>query len=128
MISRYFDKIKREIEKFSHIIENYQFVEKIYSEERGLIGAEITFINNSRLDFAEVKDIEQTHKIKYRYHYQDANDVLIFRYDNSKHHNELKTFPHHKHYLGNILESSEPDLKTVLFEIESFVLKKSAAI
>lgn len=124
MISKYFDKIREHIENYNHIIENYQFIEKIYSEERGFIEGIIFFIDESKLDFTEVKDIEFVSKIKYHYHFMDKNNNLIFRYDNSKHHKELKTFPHHKHSPENIYESSEPEIKSILSEIESIVTKK----
>jgi hypothetical protein len=33
----------------------------------------------------------------YSFHLQDAQGQCVFRYDNSPHHPELPTFPHHKH-------------------------------
>jgi Family of unknown function (DUF6516) len=33
----------------------------------------------------------------YSFHLQDALGECVFRYDNSPHHPELPTFPHHKH-------------------------------
>ncbi|OFY30477.1 MAG: hypothetical protein A2275_12600 [Bacteroidetes bacterium RIFOXYA12_FULL_35_11] len=124
MIFKYFDKVKTNIDNYSHIIENYQLNEKVYSEERGFIEGEIMFIDDSRLDFAEVKDIEINQKIKYHYHYMDTDNNMIFRYDNAKHHKDIKSFPHHKHFLNTIDESSEPEITIVLNEIENIVLKK----
>lgn len=34
---------------------------------------------------------------KYAYHYQRADGILIFRYDNEPHWPNLPSFPHHKH-------------------------------
>ncbi len=63
MISKYFDKVKKDIDNYSHIIENYELKEKVYGEERGFIEGELSFADDSWLDFAEVKDTEQIAKI-----------------------------------------------------------------
>lgn len=122
MISKYFDKVKSEIENHSHIVENYQLKEKVYSEVRGFIEGELSFTDESRLDFAEVKDTEQAEKVKY--HYMDNSNNMIFRYDNAKHHKEISTFPHHKHLPDKIAESSEPEINDVLTEIEIKIIKE----
>lgn len=123
MISKYFDKVKNEINSYSHVVENYQLNEKVYSEVLGFIEGELFFPDESRLAFAEVKDIEQPSKIKYHYHYMNKNDETIFRYDNAKHHTEIMTFPHHKHLPDGIVESSEPEINLILTEIEAIILK-----
>jgi len=46
----------------------------------------------------------------------DLNE-MIFRYDNSQHHPEIKTFPHHKHIFKCILEAKEPEMIDILIEI-----------
>jgi hypothetical protein len=65
----------------------------------------------------EVKDIEVTGRIKYRYQCMDEHQALVFRYDNAPHHKHLQTFPHHKHTLSGVQESSEPTLYDILLEI-----------
>jgi hypothetical protein len=124
MISNYFDDVKSQIEKFSHIVENYELREKSYSNERGYIEGELSFIDESRLDFAEVKDVGREGKIKYNYHYMDNANDLIFRCDNAKHHKIIKTFPNHKHLPKEIIACSEPEINDVLSEIEGRILKK----
>lgn len=124
MISKYFDKVKKEIENYNHVFENYQLKEKVYSEERGFIEGELSFTDESQLDFAEVIDTGQAHKIKYHYHYMDNGNNLIFRYDNAKHHKEINTFPHHKHLQDKVVESCEPEINNVLAEIEDIIIKK----
>ena len=49
---------------------------------------------------------------------------LIFRYDNAKHHQQIKTFPHHKHSKKAITESSEPSIDSILDEIERHITDK----
>ncbi|WP_293130943.1 DUF6516 family protein [Okeania sp. SIO3I5] len=52
----------------------------------------------------------------------DAGNNLIFRYDDTEHHQDLNlpTFPHHKHEGSedNIISSNTPTLAEVLQEIE----------
>ncbi len=121
MISSYFKNIHLVIGDFSHIILHSTITEKVYSSEKGLIGGRLSFIDESILYFAEVKGIKTISKIKYRYHYQKRDEEIIFRYDNSKHHPDIKTFPHHKHQTGKILPSEEPDLEMILKEIQEII-------
>ncbi len=53
----------------------------------------------------------------YSYHWQDANGTLIIRWDNSPHHHQIRTFPHHKH-TPELEESYEVDFEDVLKIIE----------
>ncbi len=126
MISDYFAKIKSCIDDYSHIVEYYELKEKVYGEESGFIEGAVSFIDASRLDFAEVKDINQKAKIKYHYHFMDAKNAMFFRYDNAKHHKGVKTFPHHKHLPDTIAACAEPEMSNILSEIEVIILKSKA--
>ena len=53
----------------------------------------------------------------YSYHWQDKNKNMIIRWDNSPHHKQLKTFPHHKH-VPEIKESNEIRIEDILKVIE----------
>jgi hypothetical protein len=116
MIEEYFWKIEKIIREFPNI-RCYFISKKIYSDTQGYINGSITFDNDHRLDFVEVKNTNTEHKIKYRYHYMNENQEMLFRYDNAPHHSEIKTFPHHKHEQGQIVSSQEPNLYDVLLEI-----------
>lgn len=116
MIEEYFVQIEGIIKEFP----NVRFVsltKKIYNISQGYISGSIIFENNHRLDFVEVKNVEVLNKIKYRYHYMNDEQVMIFRYDNAPHHSNVSTFPHHKHDGENIIDSTEPSLNQVLLEI-----------
>jgi hypothetical protein len=116
MIEEYFGQLEGIIKEFP----NVRFVsltKKIYNISQGSISGSIIFENNHRLDFTEVKNAEVLNKIKYRYHYMNEEQVMIFRYDNAPHHSDVSTFPHHKHDRENIRESVEPNLDQVLLEI-----------
>ncbi len=47
---------------------------------------------------------------------------MLFRYDNSPHHREIDTHPHHKHTLDKIVSSKMPTLKDILNEISAIII------
>ena len=55
--------------------------------------------------------------LDYRYHFQDSNNELIFRYDSAPHYPHLSTHPHHKHLPDAILPSDKPTIEQVLQEV-----------
>lgn len=88
----------------------------------GLIRGDVYFINGSRLHFRELVEVKGTViRRMYSYHYQDTEDALIFRYDDTPHHSDLSSYPHHKHEgeETNVVEAAPPDLYEVLAEIEA---------
>jgi hypothetical protein len=123
VIAEYFIQVKRDLSEHTHLITSYSTLEKTYSSKKGFIQGEVIFEDESKLHFAEVKDTTEERKIKYRYHYMNQNDTMIFRYDNARHYPELATFPHHKHTIQNVIEAKEPNLDDVLIEITSIVVK-----
>jgi len=94
----------------------------------GLIRGDLFFLDGSRLYFRELVDIEDlVVRLMYSYHYQDGSAQLIFRYDDTPHHAEINSFPHHKHVdqESNVVASDPPGLVGVLGEIErNFPLSK----
>lgn len=69
--------------------------------------------------------------IKYRYHLQDKNEKLIFRWDNAPHHGNISTHPFHVHcHDGTIQPSQEMNLATLLSGLdnilESFITPSSS--
>jgi len=119
MIKKYYKKLDKVLERFSHIIEDQNINKKAFADDKGLIEGEIYFINESCLEFLEVINTNILPKEKYKYQYMNKDKHLIFRYDNANHHRELKTFPHHKHITNLVIESMEPNLDKVLSEIEN---------
>jgi len=112
-----------------NLIESCKIVElfNLDYEKRGLyegfIRGIIEFKDNSLLHLREFVYVETTiDRIMYSYQYMDAENNLIFRYDNTEHHRKLNlpTFPHHKHDRkeDNVVSSDAPFLADVLQEIE----------
>jgi hypothetical protein len=92
----------------------------------GFIRGEITFLDNSILHIREFVSVEVTiERDTYSYQYMDAQNTLLFRYDNTPHHKKLNlsTYPHHKHEGSqeNVIISSAPILAEVLKEILAII-------
>ncbi|MGQ9627004.1 MAG: toxin-antitoxin system TumE family protein [Anaerolineae bacterium] len=103
----------------------------LVSESEGRIRGRVTFYDGSFLEFGETVEVRggarrrmDVRKIWYKYHYQRGEN-LIFRYDNSPHHTDLPTFPHHKHIGDRIEPAAPPDLSDVLREIDAILYPSS---
>ena len=128
MISKHIHTIIKQIESSPLVVTN-DLHTYLDSPKKGYISGTITFLDDSTLAMIEVL-IETPHKIdkvKYRYHYMDKNNKLIFRYDNAPHLKNLSSFPHHKHILAGKPEKAiatlMPSLKQLLDEIADYVYK-----
>ena len=108
----------------SAIVVTYDLDTVQVSPNTGYVEGEITFKDDSQLSFFEF--LRQTdrkiEREKYRYHFMDTDNRLIFRYDNAPHHPEIATSPHHKHLPTGVLVSTGPYFADVLAEVESYVL------
>lgn len=94
------------------------------SPTTGYVEGEITFVDGSRLIFFDFLRRMAAGSIreKYRYHFMDDSNQLLFRYDNAPHHPTVGTFPHHKHMPTGVTDSPAPSFAQVLGEIETHVL------
>jgi len=116
--------LKRILEEFSDIIvyESVEVFEAVKTE--GYIKGSVILLDGSSLNFLEYVRIRNRRaiKMKYRYNYVDKDSNVVFRYDNAPHHREIKTYPHHKHLADGTVEPTvEPDLKSILEEIATYV-------
>ncbi len=57
----------------------------------------------------------------YSFHFQDKREELRFRHDNSPHHPELPTFPHHVHLPGGTRGLRQPHLREIANRIRSYL-------
>lgn len=85
----------------------------------GLVEGRVYFMNNLILHFIEFVNVKAgIERYKYSYHVQNEKEELIFRYDMSPHHKEIKTFPHHKHLAsGEVQKANAPSLRDVIYEV-----------
>lgn len=111
----------------SPIVEHFQVVKRREIETDGYLRVRVMLADKGLLEISLycqlIEDVVRL--IGYRFHWQDKEGKLIRRWDNAKHHHELKTFPHHLH-LGedeNVKESVGIDLCEVLRVLESEMRK-----
>ncbi len=124
-IQSYFAHTKAVLDRYSNtafVLETKVHYDSRPSEQ-GFLHGSILFADGSTLFFKEYLDgpNEEVQKIMYSYHYQDAAQELIFRYDNARHQPAL-SFLEHKHVASQIIAAPAPELATILSEI--FILTK----
>jgi hypothetical protein len=104
------------------IVENPRIDFEKRAETVGFIRGEIAFKDGSVLHFRELVDARDPLRlVMYAYHYQNAEGVLVFRYDNTAHHMNVSTFPHHKHIADSqVIAAQGIKLEAVLREIEAY--------
>jgi len=107
-------------------VERYQ--EEILGSKRANLRIRVRFCAGQLLEINEaiiVSDQQVVH-LDYRYHFQDAGNQLLFRYDNTPHFPALSTFPHHRHLKDRVVPASKPSLADVLNEVQD-VLRSTQA-
>lgn len=98
-----------------------EHLEIIWEDNDAFIEAHICFYDASLLVFNEELEAitdRQIRRISYVFHYQNNDNILHFRYDNSPHYPHLATFPSHKHVGNDVIAAEPPDLADVLREID----------
>jgi hypothetical protein len=117
ILSQYFEDIDDSIRKLENAnVERYE--EEVLTSSRANLRIRVRFLSGHLLEVNEaiviVKD--QLKHLGYRYHFQDQENNLIFRYDNTPHFPELKSFPHHKHLTNKVEDSDAPLILNVITE------------
>jgi hypothetical protein len=120
-------RLRQHLELIQNILNSRQEItidsfrlQEIVPGREGIIEVRLRFWDGSLLEFVEVL-IEHgvvLVKTEYAYHYQDAQNQLIFRYDNAPHHPEISTHPHHKHTPQSIEPATPPHLGDVILEVD----------
>ncbi len=95
-----------------------RYVEEILTPQRGTLRIRVRFTRGHLLEINEalVVEADTLMWLDYRYHCQDEQNRLIFRYDSTPHFPDLSSFPHHKHLPSDVIASQKPDIKQVLRE------------
>jgi len=95
-----------------------------HGEEAVYLKGHVTIIDSSILEIAIfATESHGTVSIdKYRLHYMNSAGQMLFRYDNSPHHPEIDTHPHHKHTPDKIGPSNMPSIRDILNEISAIMI------
>ena len=123
------DEYVRAIEEAIAALGNLVSGSVLYKEEREadfiILRGEVKFTDGSQLHFREFVQLRQgqpPNRYKYAYHFQRADETILFRYDNAKHYLQRPSAPNHKHVGENdVVAADVPDLESVLQEIEAVI-------
>jgi hypothetical protein len=122
VLSEYLQDIASAVQQLEDVyVERYE--EEILSPSRINLRIRIRFSSGELLEINEAA-ILKTYLIVYlgyRYHFQDKENHLIFRYDDTPHFPDLLTFPHHKHLPANVISTEKPSIFEVIEEAQSLV-------
>ena len=124
MIKKFVTDIEKSIDSSSIVLSSN--IQKYFGpdEETVYLKGHLTFIDSSVLELA-IFAIESENTLlidKYRLQYMNIAGQMLFRYDNSPHHPEIGSHPHHKHTPDSLRSSNMPSLKDVLNEISAFIV------
>lgn len=118
ILSDYLHQVEQAIVQYQNVyVERYQ--EEILTSNRVNLRIRLRFNKTHLLEINEAIIITANYLefLDYRYHFQDENNNLVFRYDNTPHFPKLPTFPHHKHLPDDVISSQKPDIIQVLQEV-----------
>ena len=117
LLAHYLEAIEAEIGKLEDAyVERYE--EEILATNRINLRIRVRFKTGYLFEINEAAIVEadQLRRLNYRYHFQDSQNNLVFRYDNTPHFPDLENFPHHKHLSNSIVSSEEPSVVRVIEE------------
>lgn len=97
------------------------YVEEILTATRANLRIRIRFTKGYLLELNETVtvDADKLVALDYRYHCQNGQNILLFRYDNAPHFPDLATFPHHKHLPNGTVACVKPSIFAVFKECET---------
>jgi len=117
ILSLYLESIEALIRNLKDAyLERYE--EEILSSNRINLRIRIRFKTGYLFELNEAAIVVagQFKRLNYRYHFQDSQNNLVFRYDNTPHFPNLDSFPHHKHLSNAVIPSEEPSAITAIEE------------
>jgi hypothetical protein len=119
LIHQYLDQVEQLLGNCSDLYVE-QFKATILTSDRANLSLRIRFKVSYLLAVSEILFVQDDRitYLDYRYHFQDGQNRLIFRYDNTPHFPDLPSFPHHKHLSDRVIACQKPALTEVLQEIQ----------
>jgi len=114
-LSRYLRDVEAAVGKLEGAyIERYE--EEILAVNRVNLRIRVRFQSGYMLELNEavIGEADHLRHLGYRYHFQDRQNNLVFRYDNTPHFPGLEGFPHHKHLPDKVAGAEEPSILKVI--------------
>ena len=123
MIDSYFRSILAAL-KASPAVQSHDITFDKRGPSAGYVRGVVFCVGENQLHFREFVNTQpRVDRFIYVYHYQAADGLMIFRYDNTPHFPALLSFPHHKHLSAgtSVVACTAPTLAQVLAEIETLI-------
>ncbi|MDL2124392.1 MAG: DUF6516 family protein [Deltaproteobacteria bacterium] len=117
LLSQHLGDVAAEVRELEDAkVERYE--EEILAANRVNLRIRIRFLSGYLLELNEAAIVEAEHirHLGYRYHFQNSQNNLVFRYDNTPHFSEINSFPHHKHLKDNVVAVDKPSILKVIEE------------
>jgi len=117
LLSQYLGDVVAEVRELEDAkVERYE--EEILASNRMNLRIRVRFLSGYLLELNEAAIVEAGHirHLGYRYHFQNSQNNLVFRYDNTPHFPEINSFPHHKHLKDNVVAVDKPSILKVIEE------------
>ena len=117
-LESYLNAVEAAIQRCDNVyVERY--TEEILTPERVNLRIRLRFSQGYLLEIHEavIINLQKLQHLDYRYHCQNAQNQLVFRYDCAPHFPDLSSFPHHKHLRDKVIDSQRPEISDVLQEV-----------
>ena len=114
---KYLGDVEAAIRKLKDVYVEY-YEEEIMTANRVNLRIRVRFTNGHLLELNEAVIGEEgtLRYLVYRYHFQDGQNNIVFRYDNTPHFPDLDKFPHHKHLSDKVVGTAQPSILMVINE------------
>ncbi len=119
MIQSYFNRVRNKLKEISPLTQADTSTFEMVSADMGILRGRIAFIDGSALDFRELLS---TSEHDYRFHWMDASNKMIVRWDTAPHYKDLENFPYHRHLPRGVSSSEEMDFIAVLDHIKQEIV------
>lgn len=120
-LSKYLNNIEGAVRNLQGVyVERYE--EEVLTADRINLKIRIRFQTGHMLEINEsfIGEEYQIIHLGYRYHFQDAKNKMVFRYDNTPHFPALATYPHHKHLSNRVIPFDQPSIIEAIEEAKLF--------
>jgi hypothetical protein len=117
LLSEHLNAVEAVVRKLKEVyVERYE--EEILTNNRVNLRIRIRFKSGYLLELNEANMVEESAIIRlyYRYHFQDEETRLVFRYDNAPHFPGFVNFPHHKHLPDKVTDTIASSILNVIEE------------
>jgi hypothetical protein len=97
-IKAYHQKVKARLIADPLILE-FEIIRETQTSDEGHLRARLILHNGERLELSEYVRLEEDiiNVVTYSFHWSDAEEKLVFRWDNAPHYTKLPNYPHHIH-------------------------------